>query len=196
MARRLAGVAVLAAIAVPLVLALTDVHLAAAPTLLVLSTATGTLAVSALALQPLLVLRAREPRRSPPRRRVRVHQALGAITLTLVLVHVGALLVLETDDALFALSPDGPTRARMALMATVALIVVVALGTLRRRLPLAPDTWRIVHGFLASLVIVLGVGHAVLTDGALDEVGTAVLVALGAFGLAAAVIRVVGTARD
>ena len=46
------------------------------------------------------------------------------------------------------------------------------------------------------LVIVLGVGHAVLTDGALDEAGTAVLVALGAVGLTAAVVRVVGTARD
>jgi 3-phenylpropionate/trans-cinnamate dioxygenase ferredoxin reductase subunit len=176
---------VLGAVLAPLLLALTDVHLAAAPALLVISTATGALAVSALAIQPLLA----RPRR------VRIHQALGAVILTLVLVHVGALLILEPDDALFALSPDGPTRARMALMATIALVAVVALGALRRRLPLAPDTWRIVHGFLAGLVIVLGVGHAVLTDGALDDAGTAVLLVLGAVGLVAAVVRVVVTAR-
>jgi predicted ferric reductase len=191
-----AAAAVTAVVAVPLVLALTDRHLAAAPALLVVSTATGALAVSALALQPLLVTRARAPGRQPGRRRVRAHQALGAIALTLVLVHVGALFVLETDDAVFALSPDGPTRARMALMATIALLAVVALGALRRRLPLAPDTWRILHGFLAALVIVLGIGHAVLTDGALDEAGTVVLLALGAVGLVAALVRLVGTARS
>lgn len=35
------------------------------------------------------------------------------------------------------------------------------------------------------LVIVLGVGHAVLTDGALDGAGTPVLLLLGAAALAA-----------
>ena len=33
------------------------------------------------------------------------------------------------------------------------------------------------------LVLVLGVGHAVLTDGALDEAGTPLLIGLGALGL-------------
>jgi hypothetical protein len=71
----------------------------------------------------------------------------------------------------------------MALFATIALIGVAALGALKGRLPMAPRTWRVLHAYLAALVIVLGLGHAVLTDGALDGAGTAVLLALGAAGL-------------
>ena len=103
--------------------------------------------------------------------------------LSLVLVHVGALFVESSEDAWFALSPDGPTRARMALIATLALIATVALGALRTRLPLGPATWRVLHAYLAVVVIALGIGHAVLTDGALDGAGTTVLVLLGAVGL-------------
>ena len=39
------------------------------------------------------------------------------------------------------------------------------------------------HAYLASVVIALGFGHAVLTDGALDGAGTTVLVVLGIVGL-------------
>ena len=160
-------------VGVPLALALTDGHLAGASAALVLSTTAGTLAASALAMQPLLARR----------RRITRHQILGAVVLVLVLVHLGALFVESPEDAWFALSPDGPTRARMALIATVALVCVVALGALRTRLPISPATWRLLHAYLAIVVIVLGLGHAVLTDGALDGAGTAVLLVLGGVGL-------------
>ena len=171
--RRLALAAGLVLAAVPAALALSDRHLAGASAALVVSTTAGALAVSALVAQPLLAGLGR----------IRPHQALGAVALALVAVHVGALFVESPEDARFALSPDGPTRARMALFATVALVAVVALGALRRRLPLAPATWRILHGYLAAVVIGLGFGHAVLTDGALDGLGTTVLLAFGAAGL-------------
>ena len=167
------GAAAAVVIAVPLSLALTDRHLAGASAALVVATATGTLAASGLAIQPLLARRQRITR----------HQILGSILLGLVLVHVGALFVESPEDAWFALSPDGPTRARMALFATIALFGVVALGALRTRLPIAADTWRLLHAYLAVVVIALGIGHAVLTDGALDDAGTAVLLLLGAVGL-------------
>ncbi len=171
------GVALAAAasavVALPLSLALTDRHLADASAALVLSTVAGTLAASALAIQPLLARR----------RRIARHQLVGAVVLGLVLVHVGALFVESPGDARFALSPDGPTRARMALIATIALFAVVALGALRNRLPLAPATWRLLHAYLAVVVIALGIGHALLTDGALDGAGTTVLLACGAIGL-------------
>ena len=51
-----------------------------------------------------------------------------------MLVHVGALVIESPGDAWFAMSPDGPTRARMALIATIALVLAVALGVLRGRL--------------------------------------------------------------
>ena len=184
-ARIAAGGAVAAVVAVPVLLALTDFHLEAAPAALLVSTVAGALAVSALVLQPLLAGRGR----------LAVHQVLGVVALALVLAHVGALMILAPDDALFAMSPDGPTRARMALIATIALLAVVLLGLLRRRLPLRGATWRILHAFLATLVIILGFGHAILTDGALDGAGTAVLLGLGALALGAVAAAYVARTR-
>ena len=184
-ARIAAGAAVTVVVAVPLLLALTDFHLEAAPVALLVSTVAGALAVSALVLQPLLAGRGR----------LAVHRVLGVVALALVLAHVGALLILAPDDALFAMSPDGPTRARMALIATIALVAVVLLGVLRRRLPLRGATWRILHAFLATLVIALGFGHAILTDGALDGAGTAVLLGLGALALGAVAAAYVARTR-
>jgi predicted ferric reductase len=171
--RAAAGVAIGAAVLVTPVIALTDRHLDGASAALVASTATAAVAVPLLALQPLLAGTGR----------VRRHRLIGAIALGLVLAHVAALFAESPEDARFALSPDGPTRARMALFATIALIGVVALGTAapRRRAP--SGTWRVLHAYLAAVAIALGVGHAVLTDGALDGAGTAVLLALGAAGL-------------
>ena len=93
------------------------------------------------------------------------------------------------------MSPDGPTRARMALIATIALVAVVALGVFRRRLPISPASWRILHAFLAVLVIALGFGHAVLTDGALDGAGTPLLLGLGALALGAVAAAYVARTR-
>jgi predicted ferric reductase len=181
--RRLAVLTV-GVLAVPAAIALTDAHLATGPASLVISTLAATLAVSALALQPLLAALLNV--------RLRWHRVLGTATFALVLIHVGGLYIVSAQDTLFALSPDGPTRARMALMATIALAVVVFLGAGRARLPLSTTTWRVLHAFFAVLVVVLGVGHAVLTDGALDGAGTPVLLACGIAalgGIAYAAIR-------
>ncbi len=160
-------------LALPLAVALTDAHLAGQPAALVISTAAAALAVSALALQPLLAGTGK----------LRWHRVLGGVALGLVLVHLGGLFIVGAEDTLFALSLDGPTRGRMATLATAALIAVVALGVLRRKLPLDGATWRILHGFLAGMVILLGFGHAVLTDGALDGLGTVLLLSFGAVAL-------------
>lgn len=186
-AARWAGLAAaLAVAAVPAAVALTDPHLAPGPPALVVSTAAGALAVSALALQPMLVARRHRRRATPPR----WHRILGQVALGLVLMHVGALFLVGVQDTLFALSPDGPTRARMALLSLIALVVVVALGLGRRplRRVMSAWTWRVLHSFSAALAIVLGVGHAVLTDGALDGPGTVVLLAFGTAGIAALLV--------
>ena len=172
---RLAGavVAVVLAVvvAVPVTMALTATHLAGAPVLLVVSTLTAAAAVAGLAAQPWLA------------RRPRLHAIIGGTVVALVAVHVGALVVLEPDDALFAMSPEGPTRARAALLATLALVAVAVLGLVRRRLRWRRATFRFLHAGLGVLAVGLGVAHATLTDGAFDGVGTVVLLTLGAVGL-------------
>lgn len=165
-------------------LALTAPHLERASPALLVSTLAACVAVAALAAQPWLT-----------RRRVGAHIRLGGIVAVLVAVHVLALVVESPDDALYSMSLDGPTRARMALFATVLLAVVTLLGLLRRRLRLAPPTWRFLHGSLAGLVVVLGVGHAVLIQGALDGWGTVVLLALGGLALVGVVVRLVSVLR-
>ena len=170
----LAGLVALFALP-PALLALFSDYLAREPGLLVASTTCAALAVGALAVQPLLAARGG--------RAVRDHRALGTAIVVLVLAHVTTLLILAPDDALFAMSPDGPTRARMALIATIALVVAAVLGATGPRLPVSRTTWRILHAYLAVLVLVLGVGHAVLTDGALDGAGTPLLVGLGVVGV-------------
>jgi predicted ferric reductase len=171
----------------PAVLALSSDHLAREPGLLTASTTCAALAVGALAVQPLLAARGG--------RSVRSHRILGTSIVVLVLAHIATLLVLAPDDALFAMSPDGPTRARMALIATIALLAAAVLGATGPRLPLSRTTWRILHAYLATLVVVLGVGHAVLTQGALDGAGTPLLLGLGAVGVLGVCGALVAQAR-
>jgi predicted ferric reductase len=179
---RAAGLVAIAALP-PAVLGLTSDHFQG-DLLLAASTTCAALAVGALAVQPLLAVRG-----------VRAHRATGSAIVALVLAHVGLLFVLSPDDALFAMSPDGPTRARMALIATAALLAAAVLGALGPSLPLSRTTWRVLHAYLAVLVLVLGIGHAVLTDGALEGVGTPLLIGLGALGLVGIGAAVVLDAR-
>jgi hypothetical protein len=78
--------------------------------------------------------------------------------LVLVLVTAGIAIALVRSEGsgtgamnVFALLLDGPTRARMALFATIALIGVVALGALKDRLPTSTGTWRVLHAYLAAV---------------------------------------------
>ena len=183
--RRLAVLTAVALAPVVPLFALTDAHLAGQPAALVVSTAAAALAVPVIAFQPLLAAGGR----------ISWHRVTGSLALALVLVHVGALFIVSVEDTLFAMSPDGPTRGRMALLALIALLAVVALGATRRRLPISAASWRILHGFLAALVIALGLGHAVLTDGALDGPGTAALIAAGAVGLAGVAVAYAARTR-
>ena len=162
----------------PTVLALVSDHFAGEP-LLLASTTCAAVAVGALAVQPLLAAA------GPPARQA--HRATGTVIVVLVLLHVALLFILAPDDALFAMSPDGPTRARMALIAMCALLIAALLGALGPTSRLSRTTWRVLHAYLGVVVIVLGVGHAVLTDGALDGAGTPLLLALGASGWSASV---------
>ena len=181
-----AALLVAAAAVPPAVLGLSSDHFQG-DALLAASTTCAALAVGALAVQPLFAARGG--------RGVRAHRVTGTAIVVLVLAHVALLFVLSPDDALFAMSPDGPTRARMALIATCALLAAAVLGALGPSLPLSRTTWRVLHAYLAVLVLVLGVGHAVLTDGALEGAGTPLLVGLGALGLVGIAAAIVLDAR-
>ena len=157
---RVAVVSLCAALAVMLWLTLSSSHLSAGPGSLVVSAVTAVVATVLIAFQPVLALLARSRRGA-----WRGHGVVGLAALVLALGHIAALWVLSPQDVTFAVSPDGPTRARMAVLATLALVVVVILGAVRRFSSVAPHAVRILHAFFAALALLLGVGHAVLTDG-------------------------------
>lgn len=174
-----AVLALCAALSVLVWLTLGSAHLDAAPASLVVSAVTAAVATVLIAFQPVLAMLARGRRSA-----WRGHWMLGVAALVLVLAHLVALWILSPEDVRFALSPDGPTRARMAVLATLSLVIVVVLGVVRRRTGVAPEAVRVLHAFFAALALLLGVGHAVLTDGALDGPGTVVLLLLAALGVA------------
>ena len=156
--------AAVALAALPLVMALTDAYLRGRPGRAdCLHRNRCACRVRACA-QPFLAARSRTADPILSRRRLGWHRLLGMVALALVLLHVGALFAVEVEHTLFTLSPDGPTRARMAVIALAAMIAAVALGATRRSLPISNATWRILHAYLASVAIVLGIGHAVLTE--------------------------------
>lgn len=179
MIARAAALAQCAAVAVMVWLTLSSAHLSAGPGSLVVSAVAAAVATVLIAFQPVLALLAR----SRPAA-WRGHWVLGAAALALVLTHVAALWLLSPEDVAFAVSPAGPTRARMAVLATVSLVLVVALGVIRRWSTVTPQAVRVLHAFFAALTLLLGIGHAVLTDGALDGPGTVVLLLLAALGVA------------
>ena len=125
--------------------ALASPHLRDAPTSLVVSAVTAAVAVVLMSFQPLWALLAK----SRPQV-FRLHWSLGVIAFALVGVHVAALVVLSPDDVWFAISPDGPTRARMAVLATAALAVVVALGVARRVFSWSGSGFAVLHSFFAA----------------------------------------------
>jgi predicted ferric reductase len=176
---RATALALCASLAVLVWLTLSSAHLSAGPAVLIVSAVTAAVATVLIAFQPVLALLARS--RSGA---WRGHWVLGLAALVLVLAHLAALWLLSPEDVRFAVSPDGPTRARMAVLATMSLVVVVVLGVVRRRSTVAPQAVRILHAFFAALALLLGVGHAVLTDGALDGPGTVALLTLAALGVA------------
>ena len=179
MIARATAFALCAAVAGMAWLTLSSAHLEAGPAALVVSALTAAVATVLIAFQPVLALLARSRAGA-----WRGHWMLGALALVLVLAHAAALWVLSPEDVLFAISPDGPTRARMAVLATVSLVIVVGLGTVRRWTAVAPQAVQILHSFFATLALLLGIGHAVLTDGALDGPGTVALLLLAALGVA------------
>jgi hypothetical protein len=59
-----------------------------------------------------------------------------------------------------------------------AIFAVALLATLRRRLGLRPQTWRIAHMLLAVVIVCGAVVHGMLIEGTMETVSKAVLCVL------------------
>jgi predicted ferric reductase len=76
-----------------------------------------------------------------------------------------------------ALTFTSPTPfSPFGVIAMWAIFAVALLATFRRRL--RPRTWRVAHTLLAIVIVVGGVIHAVLIEGAMETVSKVALCAL------------------
>lgn len=94
---------------------------------------------------------------------MQVHRVLGIAALGFVVGH--ALLPVARWGAGLLDPLSGPWAARAGAAGGWLLLVLIAAAVLRRRMPISYEAWRVAHGVLALVVIVLSVFHAVAIEG-------------------------------
>jgi predicted ferric reductase len=154
------AVAYLAVVLVPLALALSadlpDGHDPAYE----VSLATGLVALSLLVVAYILPKRVRALSRSLGIDVVLgVHRLVGLSALTFVLAHIATVLAADRENLRLLDMTSAPDRARAALAATVALLLLVTTSVWRRHLLPRYETWRAIHVVLAVSLLILSGLH-------------------------------------
>jgi hypothetical protein len=109
----------------------------------------------------------------------RAHYWIGGALVAAVVVHVAGLWISSPPDMIDALLFVSPTPfSPWGVIAMWAIFAVALLAAFRRRLGLAPRTWRIAHMLLALVIVVGGVVHGLLVEGTMETVSKMALSAL------------------
>lgn len=88
------------------------------------------------------------------------HRYISLVAFGLILVHPLILFAVQPETIQLLNFPQAPWRARMAVIGTVALIVLIVTTVWRQRLSIPYERWRTMHGALAVLAVGFGLGHA------------------------------------
>jgi hypothetical protein len=170
-------VAVAAAIAVPLAAAAVSPQLEWRHPVYIAAGFAGIVGLGLLLVQPLAVggflpgLSAHGSRR--------LHRWTGGMLVAAVAVHVGGLWMTSPPDVIDALLFASPTAfSAWGVIAMWATSAAALSAALRRRLRLRPRTWRLGHAFLAMIIVVGTIVHALLIEGTMETVSKAALCAL------------------
>lgn len=91
-----------------------------------------------------------------------VHRHLGTVVLGLVLAHTAAVLLADPRNLALLDLVHAPPRARAAVIATLALVLLAVTTTARRRLRLPYQAWRTLHVVLAAAAVGGTALHVVL----------------------------------
>lgn len=177
---------VLAATLVPLALAGTSELLAYRGPVYILACFAGIIALALVLVQPLLIA-GYLPGLSGYLGR-RAHVWIGGALVSAVVVHVGGLWIANPPDMVDALLLMSPTLfSPFGVIAMWTIFATALMAAFRRRLGLAPRTWRLAHMSLAVVIVTGSVVHSLLIEGTMETISKAVLCALVA-GAAAKVI--------
>ncbi len=166
MSRVVTGItAYVLAILIPFVVALLPPRPEGRGLVVELGVAVGFVAFAMLAAQFLLT--ARFPRLAAPYgldALIRFHRVAGILALLAVLAHVAILIVVEAEFRAFLNPFDDLMRAGALWMLLGALVGLVALTIWRRQLGIPYQWWRLTHGLLALLVMLVAVVHVFRVD--------------------------------
>ena len=153
------AIAYLAVVLVPLWLALGADRGSGGPAY-ELSMATGLVALSLLAIAFVLPKRVRALSRSLGIDVVLgVHRLVGLAALAFVFVHIVTVLAIDWSNLALLDLTSAPARARAAVVASAAMLLLVVTSVWRRRLIPSYESWRVVHTSLAMTAVVLAGLH-------------------------------------
>jgi predicted ferric reductase len=97
------------------------------------------------------------------------HRQIAYVALVFILAHP-ILLFIQSTKFLALLNPfTAPLRAHMAVLSTLALILLIALSIWRKRLRMGYETWQLTHGVLAVIVVAAALTHVLLVDYYVNE---------------------------
>jgi hypothetical protein len=169
--------ALVVALCVPIALAAVSSLLAYRGPVYILAGFAGIIALAFTLVQPLLI-GGYLPALSGYRAR-RAHHWIGGALVAAVVVHVGGLWITSPPDMIDALLFVSPTPfSPWGVIAMWAIFAVALLAAFRRRLGLAPRTWRLCHMILAVVIAVGSVVHGLLIEGTMETMSKMAFCAL------------------
>ena len=169
--------ALVAAICVPIALAATSDLLAYRGVVYVIAGFAGIIALALTLVQPLLI-GGYLPGLSAYRAR-RTHHWIGGALVVAVVIHVAGLWFSSPPDMIDALLFVSPTPfSPFGVVAMWAIFAVAVMAAFRRRLGLAPRTWRIGHMLFAVVIVVGSVVHGLLIEGTMETMSKIALCTL------------------
>ena len=169
--------ALAAAICVPIAFAAASPLLAYRGPVYILAGFAGMIALGLVLVQPLLI--GGYLPGLPGYRGRRAHYWIGGALVVAVLVHVTGLWITSPPDMIDALLLVSPTPfSPFGVIAMWAIFAVALLAAFRRRLGLAPRTWRSAHMLLAVVIVVGSAVHGLLIEGTMETMSKVALCAL------------------
>ncbi|MBO6548291.1 MAG: ferric reductase-like transmembrane domain-containing protein [Rhizobiales bacterium] len=166
--------ALIAALAVPFIFVVTSPLLAWRSPIYIIACFSGVVGLGLLLIQPLLI-GGSFPGLSKHLAR-RAHPWIGTLLLLAVLGHVGGLWITSPPDVIDALTFNSPTPfSNWGVIAMLSLFTTTLLAIFRRRLRLRPINWRLAHSFLALVIVIGTIVHAILIEGTMETMSKATL---------------------
>ncbi|NDJ16431.1 oxidoreductase [Myxacorys almedinensis A] len=89
------------------------------------------------------------------------HRYTSFVAFAMVLVHPLVLFWVQPDTIQLLNFPEAPWRARLAVLATLAFIMLIVTTVWRKQLKIPYEPWRLSHSILSVLAVGLGLGHAI-----------------------------------